>query len=216
MIQTLKNKTLESLCSDFWTLIIDECHHIPVETFRTTLSQIFPENLFGFTATPLRKNNDEAFIFAYLGPIIATGILPTNEKPTEIIIKTTETNLPFDYQTDPFELLAKTLIFDPKRNQQIINDLLLELSLEKKILVLTERKEHLGILQLYLKNQKGVLTLTGDDTQISRKKKINLIQNGDFQVFLTTGQLLWEGFDIPSLDTLFLVYPYYKRRKIII
>ena len=136
-----------------------------------------------------------------------TGINPNEEQTIEIIIKNTETSLPFDYKTDSFELLTKTLIFDPKRNQQIINDLLHELSLKKKILVLTERKEHLGVLQLYLKHQKEIITLTGDDSQNIRKKKINLIQKGDFQLLFTTGQLLGEGLDLPELDILFLIYP---------
>jgi len=207
MIQTLSHQINKGICSDFWTLILDECHHIPAETFRTTIGKFCPENLFWFTATPFRKNNDEAFLFAYLGPILAKGINPNEEQTIEIIIKNTETSLPFDYKTDSFELLAKTLIFDLKRNQQIINDLLHELSLKKKILVLTERKEHLEILQLYLKHQKGIITLTGDDSQNMRKKKINLIQKGDFQLLFTTGQLLWEGLDLPELDTLFLIYP---------
>lgn len=40
-----------------------------------------------------------------------------------------------------------------------------------------------------------------------RKKKINLIKNGDFQLLFTTGQLLGEGLDLPELDTLFRIYP---------
>jgi superfamily II DNA or RNA helicase len=52
------------------------------------------------------------------------------------------------------------LIFDTARNQQIVEDLFHEVNQQKKILVLTERKEHLQVLQLYLKGKGEVVSIS--------------------------------------------------------
>ena len=107
------------------------------------------------------------------------------------------------------------LIFDTTRNQQIVNDLLHEMHQQKKILVLTERREHIQVLQLYVKKHGEIVTLSGEDSQSARERKIHQIQSGEFQVLITTGQLLGEGRDIANLDCLFLVYPFSFEGKLI-
>ena len=69
---------------------------------------------------------------------------------TQLHIRETEIQIPYDYSTDPFELLSNTLVFDTGRNAQIVKDLDVEIHTGKKILVLTERKNHIEILKLFL------------------------------------------------------------------
>ena len=85
----------------------------------------------------------------------------------------------------------------------------------KKILVLTERKEHVEVLDLYLKIHCEVITLTGDDSVSKRKVRLEQLNLGHFQVLIATGQLLGEGLDLPILDCLFLVYPFSFEGKLI-
>jgi superfamily II DNA or RNA helicase len=59
----------------FGTIIIDECHHIPAKTFRELITQFNPYYLFGLTATPKRKYNDEKLIYYYIGEILTILIL---------------------------------------------------------------------------------------------------------------------------------------------
>jgi uncharacterized HAD superfamily protein len=80
--------------------------------------------------------------------------------PNKIFIRDTSLFVPFDYTTDHYETLSKILIFDTMRNQQIVQDVLHEVGQQKKILVLTERKEHLHVLQLYLKGKCEVISLS--------------------------------------------------------
>lgn len=169
MMQSLiKMKGIEKLANQFGTIIIDECHHIPAKTFRELIVQFNPYYLYGLTATPKRKYNDEKLIYFFIGEILVE--IDTNKKnlaslinKTTLQIKQTELSAPFDYKTDTFEVLSKILIYDSKRNQMIVSDILKEVQDARKILVLTERKEHVEVLNLYLKSHCEVITLTGED-----------------------------------------------------
>jgi hypothetical protein len=103
MIQSLvKLKDVMEFANSFGTIIIDECHHIPAKTFREAIINFNTYYLYGLTATPFRKNNDEQLIFVYIGEILARAnpAVIKNEKESghEISINIKETNLyaPFD------------------------------------------------------------------------------------------------------------------------
>ncbi|WP_235891391.1 TOTE conflict system archaeo-eukaryotic primase domain-containing protein [Flavobacterium gawalongense] len=75
MIQSLSKELekpdAEKLLNAFGTIIVDECHHIPAETFRNTITKLQTFYLYGLTATPFRKYNDSKLIFIHLGEVIA-------------------------------------------------------------------------------------------------------------------------------------------------
>src|SRR5690606_23739296 len=118
----------------FGTIIVDECHHVPAETFRSTIEQLQTFYLYGLTATPFRKYNDGKMIFTHLGEIIAN--IQTNEienfKQAQIIIRNTELDVPYNSKTDNFEILSKILIHDTNRNSLILEDVKAELNKGKK------------------------------------------------------------------------------------
>lgn len=222
MMQSLiKMKNINELSNIFGTIIVDECHHIPAKTFRELICQFNPYYLYGLTATPKRKYNDERLIYYYIGDIIATVVpnfgkeeIPVNTQ-IEIHIKETDLSVPFNYQTDEFEIVSKILIFDNTRNKQITEDIILEAKKGLKILVLTERKEHVEILYQYLKGQMEIITLTGEDSASKRVVKMDQLKAGHFQILIATGQLLGEGMDFGTINCLFLVYPFSFEGKLI-
>lgn len=215
-IQSLP-KQLEHIKSIFGTILIDECHHVPAETFRNTIEKLDTFYLYGLTATPIRKNNDDKLIFIFLGDIISE--INTNEienfKHPQITVRTTKLNVPFNSKTDDFETLSKILIHDSQRNQLILEDIKTELSKGKRIAIITERKEHIEILYHFLKHFCEIVTLSGDDSVSSRKSKWNTLQEGNFQVLITTGQYFGEGIDLSNINSLFLVYPFSFKGKLI-
>ena len=73
MIQTLaRSDDLIEILNQFGCVLIDECHHIPAKTYRIVVSQVSSRYLYGLTATPKRKYNDEKLIHAYLGETVHT------------------------------------------------------------------------------------------------------------------------------------------------
>jgi len=220
MIQSLKQIGSEdNLLDAFGTVIVDECHHIPAITFRETITRFSSYYLYGLTATPMRKNNDENLIYVYIGKILSE--IPSEfldeAQPSTVQINIRETNLkaPFDYKIDDYETLSRILVYDTARNQMIVDDLEKVADQKKTILLLTERKGHIEVLNLYLKNKFETITLSGDDSRRSQESKMKQIHAGHFQIVLSTGQFFGEGIDVDKFDCLFLVYPFAFKGKLI-
>jgi superfamily II DNA or RNA helicase len=112
-------------------------------------------------------------------------------------------------------MVSKVLVYDTDRNSLIIEDLIKEIWKNRKIIVLTERKDHVMLLNMYLKNQYETITLIWDDGIWKRKIKFQQIKSWNFQVLISTWQLIWEWLDIWELDCLFLVYPFSFEGKLI-
>lgn len=220
MVQTLNRlDNLNDLKDKFGLVIVDECHHMPAKMFRNIITKLNPYYLYGFTATPERKNNDEKLIYIYLGEVLHTIDTnynqPKNTKSrTEVIIRETNLEIPFKVKVDNFQTLYKIISFDSERNRGIIEDIKKEVDKGLKCLVLTERKEHVEVLSHYLKKDYEIIQLTGDLTAKQRKEKIQQIYDGNFQILLATGQLIGEGTDFPNLDCLFLVFPFAFQGKL--
>jgi superfamily II DNA or RNA helicase len=80
----------------------------------------------------------------------------------EVSIRDTNFTLPFTIKNDDFHLRAKMLIFDSSRNLLICNDVAQKVKDGYKCLVLTERREHVEVLNHYLRRDFEVIALTGD------------------------------------------------------
>lgn len=221
MIQSLgkyldKQET-EEFARSFGTIIIDECHHIPAETFRNTISKFSSYYQYGLTATPFRKGNDGKIIFTHLGEIIA-DIKPQEieeYKRARIVVRETALDVPFNPKTDPFETLSKVLVHDTTRNKFILGDITVELNKGKKAVIITERKEHIDTLYQLLKQSFEVVTLSGEDSASNRKTKWQVLNSGNYQALITTGQFFGEGTDLQNASCLFLVYPFSFKGKLI-
>ncbi len=210
-LQTLvRYKKLKEILDSFGVIVIDECHHIPAKTYRELIWIFKSKYLFGLTATHERRHGTEKISELMIGSVIAEMKSGDIEQiqTFEVTIHSTKLTLPFQYKTDHFEALAKVISFDSARNELITRTILKEVKAKRKVLVLTERKEHIEILNLYLKGETETISISGDDSARSRKLKIDQIKAGNFQVLLATGQLLGEGFDVYGIDTIVLAFPF--------
>lgn len=215
-IQSL-SKQIEQVQNQFGTILVDECHHIPAETFRSTIEKLETFFLYGLTATPFRKYNDDKLIFAFLGEVISE--VTSNEiesfKHAQIVVRNTDLDVPFNSKTDNFETLSKILVHDSERNKLILKDVKSELSKGNRVAIITERKEHIDSLYLFMKQSYEVVTLSGDDSESNKKAKWLTLQEGNFQVLITTGQYFGEGSDLSNINSLFLGYPFSFKGKLI-
>ena len=217
LTKELEKPENRELVNSFGTIILDECHHIPAETFRTTLSKFNSYYLYGLTATPFRKYNDGKIIFIHLGEIISEiklADIPDAKQP-KVIIQNTELDVPFNSKTDRFETLSKILAHDSSRNKLVLKDIKKELDSGNKAVIITERKEHIDTLNQYLKQFYETITLSGEDSESNRKLKWKTVKEGNFQALITTGQFFGEGTDIQDVHCLFLVYPFSFEGKLI-
>ena len=106
-----------------------------------------------------------------------------------------------------FQILAN----DVRRNQHIARDIHGAYADGRKVLVLTERTDHLELLHEAIADSiNNCFVLHG---RMSKKQRVNVLANlcnlkdSEPRVLLATGKLIGEGFDHPPLDTLILAMP---------
>ena len=220
MIQSLtRSEEISKIANKFGTIIVDECHHIPAKSFREAIVNFNSFYLYGLTATPKRKNNDEKLIYVYIGNILYNAEQKQEIKESDIKaeINIRETNLfaPFDYKIDKYETISRILIHDTQRNSLIIEDIEKNVNRFKTILVLTERKAHVDILNLYLKDKFETITIHGDDSEQSRRSKLEQLKQGHYKIVISTGQYFGKGVDIDNLGCLFITYPFAFEGKLV-
>ena len=169
------------------------------------------------TATPFRKYNDGKLIFIHLGEVVAEikSSEISNSQQAKIIIRNTELNVPYNSKTDKFETLSKILVHDSVRNKLILEDVKAEINKGKKVVIITERKDHIDSLYQYLKQSYEAITLSGDDSEINKNSKWKILKAGYYQALITTGQFFGEGTDLQNANCLFLVYPFSFEGKLI-
>ena len=220
MIQSLnKAQTLDLCINRFGLIIVDECHHIPATTFNQVINNLNAYYVYGLTATPYRQGNDGKIINIYLGSIIYVleqeEFLSYKRLRLNIEVKETCLKIPFSPDVDDFELLSNILIYDSKRNEQIVNDVINNLDKFNVILILTERTAHVEVLYHYLKQCAEVVTISGEDKVKERERKFKAINSGLYKVIISTGQFFGEGVDINLIECLFLVYPFSFKGKLV-
>ncbi len=217
LVKEMEKPAAENIENAFGTIIVDECHHIPATTYKTAVAKLSSFYLYGLTATPFRKYNDGKLIFIHLGEIISEVKSQdiNTTKSAKVIIGNTELDVPFNSKTDKFETLSKILVHDSNRNKQILADVITELNIGKKVVIITERKEHIDSLNQYLKQLYETITLSGEDSESNRILKWKILKEGNYQVLITTGQFFGEGTDLQNAECLFLVYPFSFEGKLI-
>ena len=221
MIQSLsrlmEGEDSVKLQNAFGTIIVDECHRLPALTFRNTITRLNSYYLYGLTATPFRKYNDGKLIFIHLGEFISemAPLERQNVPQLKVIIRKTNFDVPYNPRTDRFETLSKLLVHDSVRNEQIINDILKEIDEKNRVIILTERRDHVEILHHFLKHSCEVIALSGDHSNRAKEVAWNRLKQGQFEVFITTGQYFGEGMDLDNVSSMFLVYPFSFNGKLI-
>ena len=192
-------------------VIVDECHHLSAVSFEALMKQARAKYVLGLTATPIRRDGQHPIIFMQCGPIRHTASRPaTAPHDLEVIprIQSAAIDLPAEAAIqDVFRHVAT----DSQRTAVIGNDVINALAVGRKILVLTERTEHVTAIEAALTGRvEKIFTLHG---RMSKKQRSLVIAELEAlpadapRVILATGKLVGEGFDHPPLDTLVLAMP---------
>ncbi|MFN3702053.1 DEAD/DEAH box helicase family protein [Thermomonas sp.] len=199
------------LVENYGLVIVDECHHVGAVSFDAILKRTKAKYVLGLTATPIRRDGQQPIIFMQCGPIRFTAAKPAGA-PHDLKVQPhsrfTRIDLPTDAGIqDVFRYLAN----DHARTEAIAAEVRGAVVQGRKVLVLTERTEHLDAIKAALNGLEPVpFVLHG---RMSRKQRAALVANLDAlppdapRVLLSTGKLVGEGFDHPPLDTLVLAMP---------
>ena len=217
MFQSMYNeKGVNNIILNYGLIIVDECHHISAFSFEKILNCAKAKYVLGLTATPYRSDGHQPIINFQCGKICYQF---KQEKLLycKVFVKETTFNYNFGKQSDINDLW-KNIINDSDRNNLIIQDILEVLQQKRFPLIITERKEHINILYAILKNKvENIILLYGGIKQKEYKTIIEQIKNKENKnmIIIATGSYIGEGFDEPSLDTLFLTMPSSFKGKLV-
>ena len=160
---TLSRRGVDEIKNDFGLIIVDECHHVPANTFSTVVKQFPAKNILGLTATTFRKDKLEKLIYLYVSDqvVTATNNALDENKGSGLTVKTElitrKTQFKGNGKLEDFQEACRLVITDVDRNEQIASDIASVLSTGAKCLVLTERVEHCEtLLELVRQKAKGI------------------------------------------------------------
>jgi superfamily II DNA or RNA helicase len=199
------------LVENYGQVIVDECHHVGAASFDAILKRTKAKYVLGLTATPIRRDGLQPVIFMQCGPIRHTAARPASAPHDLEVVPRSRfacIDLPV---TAGIQDVFRHLANDLARTDAIATEVTAAYEQGRKVLVLTERTEHLDAILVALETRvPKPFVLHG---RMSKKQRAALITELDAlapeapRILLATGKLVGEGFDHPPLDTLVLAMP---------
>ena len=197
-MQSLKNN--QNIIKNYSFVIVDECHHIPALTFEKIIDNFMGKYILGLSATPRRKDGMDPILFQQLGNIAYE--VKKKKQYGKHIVKVVTTN--FVSEVDNFAQLITEIINDTQRNQIIVEQIIKYQN--RKILLLTDRIEHIENLEILLQNHNiSYLTIHGSLDKKTQEKNMKKVENSN--LILATTSYFGEGIDFPHLNTIIFATP---------
>ena len=212
MLQTIALRELPpKLFERFGLVIVDECHHIASEAFSQAVPKLTSKYMLGLSATPERKDKLMYVINWFLGPLLYQSNVAdkidekVNVEVYEFDGDEAHNAIIYNNAGVMFSsLMVNKVVENMERNRMLISILVDVMDVDRQILVLSDRVEHtktlFEMLPPELKEQAGIL---------ARGMKPNV--RDEFckskKILLSTYQLVKEGFDVASLNTLLMATP---------
>jgi superfamily II DNA or RNA helicase len=203
MLQTLLRRQPD--LSMFGTCLVDEAHHVAARAFSRVMPLIPCRYILGLSATPERKDGLKRLLHWTLGPVAFEAKRDDGEGPSVMRCVVTEgAKRVLTYKNGDVarSRMITWLSLDKSRNAFIIHmvNSVLTKNSQRKVLMLTDRRDQVSWLQLNITRWTCGLMLGGmkeSDIEVAKEN----------QILLSTYQYCAEGFDMPCLDTLFLLTP---------
>jgi superfamily II DNA or RNA helicase len=211
MLQSISMKEYdESIFKDFGLVIYDECHHLGAEVFSKALLKTNFKYLLGLSATPTRLDGLSKVFEWYLGDIVYSIKKRETENVDVKVIKY--------YDSDPkyskvvlnqmrkpcMPIMITNITKFNKRLVLVINELKWCLEDGRKILLLSDRRDHLTELKKEIDKIEGYTA----GFYLGGMKACDLEQTEEADVILGTFSMASEGFDCRyPLNTIILASP---------
>jgi hypothetical protein len=141
---------VDPLVESYGQVIVDECHHVGAVSFDAILRRVKAKYVIGLTATPIRRDGQQPIIFMQCGPIRYTAAQPAGAPQDLEVVPHTRaaaSDLPPDAGIQD---VFRSLACDGTRTAAISAEIRAAFEQGRKVLVLTERTEHLRAIDAAL------------------------------------------------------------------
>ncbi|MCT7529298.1 DEAD/DEAH box helicase [Aliarcobacter cryaerophilus] len=196
-MQSLNN--IPELVENYTQVIVDECHHIPALTFEQIVKNFKGKYILGLSATPNRKDELDPILYQQLGNISYEYKKPKTHTNRLLVIKTE-----FTSSADNYAAIINELVSNEDRNRQIVKTI--KENIDRKILLLSDRIEHLNLLENILKEEKiDFVSVHGSQNKKEQVKNMQKVKTSS--LILATSSFFGEGIDFPHLNTIIFATP---------
>ena len=199
----------ENTFDSFGFVIFDECHHLGAEVFSRALPKLNVPYMLGLSATPDRKDGLSKVFEYYLGDMV---YCVKDRDPDTVCVKIikyfsdteeyVKPEINFRGQLNSPAMITKVCNYE-HRSQVIIQEIKDLIKIGRRILVLSERREHLNFIYKELTTN----NIVDCGFYVGGMKQEELNNSSKKQVVLGTFHLASEGMDVPELNTIILASP---------
>jgi superfamily II DNA or RNA helicase len=206
-----RNAEVNVLAERYGMIVVDECHHIGAASFEAILKHAKAKYVLGLTATPVRRDGQQAIIYMQCGPIRHRAASATNA-PQDLAVVTHVRETPLNLPPGAsIQEVFTHLTHDAPRTFAIAAQIKEAFAHGRKVLVLTERTDHLDAINAQLLAL-GLQPFVLHGRQSKKHRAALMHEIAQLppdapRILLATGRLIGEGFDHPPLDTLVLAMP---------
>jgi superfamily II DNA or RNA helicase len=200
----------ESIFSDFGFVIYDECHHLGAEVFSRALLKTGFKYLLGLSATPKRSDGLSKVFEWFLGPMVYSIKKREEEKVKVKVIDYFNSDEKYSKEVLNYNMkpclpnMINNITAYPERMDLLLNEINACLKDSRKILVLSDRRDHLKTIKYYL--DKNETYTCGFYLGGMKQKELEVTEKAD--VILGTFSMASEGFDCKyPLNTIILASP---------
>mgnify|MGYP006102974181 CR=1 FL=1 len=209
MLQSISMKDYPGdIFSTFGFVIYDECHHLGAEVFSRSLIKIGCNYTLGLSATPKRADGLTKVFEWFLGDTVYSIKQREQEEVKVKVInyyveddKYSEIKTNFKGQVNMPTMITNICMYEP-RNEIILEEVYKCVKDGRKLLILSDRRDHLKFLHSKL-NEKNI----SNGYYCGGMKQKDLKDTEEKQVMLGTFSMASEGFDCKTLNTIFLASP---------
>jgi len=202
---------VDSLVENYGHVIVDECHHVGAASVEAILKRVRARFVLGLTATPIRRDGQQPIIFMQCGPIRHRAGRPSGAPHALEVLPRIWSNAIELPAESAIQNVFRSIADDRARTQAIATAASEAYQRGRKVLVLTERKDHVDMLHAVLEDLvPAIFVLHG---RMSKRRRLDVLAELETlpvdapRLVLATGKLIGEGFDHPPLDTLVLAMP---------
>lgn len=215
MIQTIyrKREELAKLKYEFGTVIVDEVHHAPANSWQLATHLLSPELTFGLTATSYRNDGLTQMLFDCMGPVVTIadkGLLV--EEGVLIVPSVYMVNTGITIPGHNYASILSTLSEHDYRNtalMDIINYIRRDDNKENTLMVLSARRQHVeNLVDRCQEEGLSPLKMLGDMSTLNRTLAAEQIKNKTTRLIIATYKLLSEGFDYPPINFVLFATPF--------
>ncbi|TFD46980.1 DEAD/DEAH box helicase [Cryobacterium frigoriphilum] len=218
MLQSIAHRAADpTVLSGYGLIVVDECHALGAAATEAAVRQIAVQRWIGLTATPYRADQMDDIITMQCGPIRHT-IDDSAPFAKELIVHETVFETA-ESGADDIQAIYTELASDIDRNRLIADDVVNACKTGRNCLVLSTRVEHVEQLAELLRAEAAAVFVLHGQLGIKERRRIRAELDGrsaaDPFILVAIDKIAGEGFDLPSLDTLFLAVPMAFKGRIV-